>query len=221
MGFSKEWDERYLQNTHMSTWPWSDLVSLVMRHLRPDGRPLRILEIGCGAGANIPFLLSLPGAEYWGIEGSPTMVEALKARHVAAAPRLFCADFTKQIPCPGPFDAIAVRSSLTHNSTEDIKRGLHLIKEVLKPGGLYFGVDWFSMEHGDASRGKPTEDPYTRMGYESGQMSCVGKVHFSDEKHLRDLFTGFEFLSLEHKTVDRIVGGEQRIGAWNFVVKKL
>ena len=33
MSFSNEWDERYQNNSHMSIWPWSDLVSLVILHI--------------------------------------------------------------------------------------------------------------------------------------------------------------------------------------------
>lgn len=29
MGFNSEWEQRYAENTHMSVWPWSDVVSLV------------------------------------------------------------------------------------------------------------------------------------------------------------------------------------------------
>ena len=52
-GFSIEWDQRYKENLQMSIWPWSDLVSAVMRLRLPAST--RVLELGCGAGANIPF----------------------------------------------------------------------------------------------------------------------------------------------------------------------
>ena len=34
MGFSPEWEQRYAENTHLSVWPWSDVVSLVHRHCK-------------------------------------------------------------------------------------------------------------------------------------------------------------------------------------------
>jgi len=55
---------------------FSDLISYVMRYARPSGKGCRVLELGCGAGANIPFFKSL-GAEYFGIEGSGAVVEML------------------------------------------------------------------------------------------------------------------------------------------------
>ena len=32
MSFSAEWEQRYAANTHLSIWPWSDVVSLTRRH---------------------------------------------------------------------------------------------------------------------------------------------------------------------------------------------
>ena len=56
IGFSNEWDNLYTSNAHMSVWPWSDLVSYVMRYARPkDPSNCKVLELGVGAGANIEF----------------------------------------------------------------------------------------------------------------------------------------------------------------------
>ena len=59
MSFSQEWEQRYAENTHMSIWPWSDVVSLVHRHCKPliSAGGGECLELGCGAGAPIyPFV---------------------------------------------------------------------------------------------------------------------------------------------------------------------
>ena len=76
MTFSQEWEKCFKENTQISTWPWSDLVSYVMRYARPTGENFRVLELGCGAGANIPFFISL-GVDYYAIDGSSTIVEIL------------------------------------------------------------------------------------------------------------------------------------------------
>jgi hypothetical protein len=67
MNFSKEWESIYQEGKQLTVWPMSDLVSYVMRHAKPSGKQFRVLEIGCGAGANIPFFLSL-GVEYFGVQ---------------------------------------------------------------------------------------------------------------------------------------------------------
>ncbi len=69
MGFSNEWDSIYADGQQKSIWPWSDLVSFVMRYARPKGPTYRVLELGCGAGANVPFFRYL-NVEYCAIDGS-------------------------------------------------------------------------------------------------------------------------------------------------------
>ena len=59
MTFSNKWETCYKNKTHsMNNWPFSDLVSYVMRFSKPGKSKIRVLELGCGSGANIPFLLS-------------------------------------------------------------------------------------------------------------------------------------------------------------------
>ena len=85
MSFSHEWEQRYKDNTHLSVWPWSDIVSLYMRYCRsnvPDSP--RILELGAGAGANIPFFLSLTD-QFYGVDGSSSIVESLRTRYPSLA----------------------------------------------------------------------------------------------------------------------------------------
>ena len=68
MSFCKLWDEQYQSGSHQSIWPWSKVVSLVSRSCK-DLSGKNVLEIGCGAGANIPFFISKK-VNYYGIEGS-------------------------------------------------------------------------------------------------------------------------------------------------------
>lgn len=218
MGFSKEWDERYAANTHMSIWPWSDLVSCVMRYARPSGPGYRVLELGCGAGANIPFFNWL-GAEYSAIEGSETIVGKLWERFPEQKSNIVVGDFTKEIPFLDRFDLVIDRASLTHNTTAAIKDAVTLLKGCLKPGSRFIGIDWFSTDHSDYRHGEAAEDSFTRRDIQEGTFAGVGCVHFSDRTHLEELFSGFKFQLLEHKTIRReIPAADNYIAAtWNFV----
>jgi SAM-dependent methyltransferase len=220
MAFSKEWDKVYQHGAQDSIWPWSDLVSYVMRYSRPTDKTFRVLELGCGAGANIPFFASL-GVEYFGIEGSATVVGRLRERYPAMQDRIVAGDFTQEVPFDTEFDLVVDRSSLTHNTTTDIMRCLGIIHDKLKPMGTFIGIDWFSTSHPDYLKGIRVGDDFTRSGYQDGRFSDVGQVHFSDEPHLRDLFLHFEFLTLEHKTVQRHIPPDgESFASWNFAVKK-
>jgi SAM-dependent methyltransferase len=219
MNFSREWDQRYIENTHLAVWPWSDVVSLVRRHCGPLAGG-RILELGCGAGANIPFLSTL-GAEYSGVDGSATMVARLRERFPQLAPRLALADFTLKLPCAERFDLVVDRAAVTHNCTAAIEAALQLVWHALKPGGYFVGVDWFSTAYTEFERGEPGEDPYTRSGYRDGPFAGTGRVHFSDRRHLERLFGRFELLLLEEKRVrGYLPAAAGEFAAWNLVARK-
>ena len=138
MSFSKEWDDRYRANTHLSIWPWSDLVSYVMRYTQPQKiNGCNVLELGCGAGANIPFFKHL-AINYFGIEGSPSVVAFLKEKFPEYSENIRSADFTREIPFDESFDIVIDRASLTHNDTESIIRCLSMLLNKMKPGASFY-----------------------------------------------------------------------------------
>ena len=116
----------------MSIWPWSDLVSYVMRHARPQNEKFRVLELGCGAGANIPFFKQL-GVQYHAVEGSATIVNMLAGKFPEYRSTIKVGDFTKELPFEGEFDLVVDRASLTCNTTSSIRRGLAACRRQTGP----------------------------------------------------------------------------------------
>jgi SAM-dependent methyltransferase len=222
VSFSPEWDVVFRNFQQLSVWPWSDLVSYVMRHAKPRFREpvsaTRVLELGFGAGANIPLFLQL-GVQYHGLDGSPAITERIKAQFPELGDRLRVGDFTREIPFAGPFDLVFDRAALTHNGTEPIARALRLARRVLKPEGLYIAIDLFSTTHSDYAIGEPVDgDAYTRDRFPRGQFHGLGKVHFFDEQHIRDVFRDFEILVLQHKIIDDLAPARgHRFASWNLV----
>ncbi len=217
MNFSPEWEERYREHTHISVWPWSDLVSYVMRYASPRDH-LRVLELGCGAGANIPLFIHL-NSDYYGIDGSQAIVDALHPRFPALSDKIVVGDFTRELPFQGEFDLVCDRASLTHNTTSAIKDSIALVKKMLRPGGKFMGIDWFSTSHEGFAQGESAEDNYTRRAISTGPFAGVGRVHFSDKEHLMELFEGFTMDVLEHKIISRDIPAEEGYGkmaTWNF-----
>ena len=178
--------------------------------------------MGCGAGANIPLFLKL-GVDYHAIEGSPTIVDTLLQTYPELKGRLVVGDFTAAIPLQGPFDIVVDRGALPHNATDAIQRTLSMIFEKLRGGGNLIGIDWFSAEHVDATRGEAV-DAYTRNNLPaSSHLAGTGAVHFFDEEHLIELLTGagFSIERLEHKTSTALIpSGQGSLAWWNFVAVK-
>lgn len=218
--FSTEWDDTYKEGKHASVWPWSDLVSFVYRYSKPDTQPFKVLEIGCGAGANISFFKAL-GVEYFAVEGSAAAVTKLHDTYPELKENIRTADFTNAIPFDDTFDLVVDRASLTHNSTAAIKRSIRLITDKLKPNGVFIGIDWFSTAHSDYNEGVVAEDVFTKTNLINGQFVGLGRVHFSNAAHLQELFSNYEILVMEHKTVVTTIPiVNHTFASWNFAVKK-
>lgn len=222
MSYSAEWERRYIENTHMAIWPWTDVVSLVHRYCKPMIAESKgnVYEVGCGAGANVPFFKAL-GIDYFGTDGSVTAVSRLHRSYPELEANILALDFTQELPFEVQFDLIVDRASLTHNDTESIKRALDLLFYALKPGGVFVGVDWFSTSDSAFAGPEIATDKHTKKGFGDGRFAGTGLVHFSDEIHLRDLFSKFELVHLEEKITQRYVPvtGSQS-ATWNLVARR-
>jgi len=220
MGFSSEWENIYQANQQMTIWPWSDLVSYVMRYVKPGSQPLKVLELGCGAGANISFFQHLK-ADYYATEGSESAVTYLNSKYPLLKDKIKVADFTREIPFDTTFDLVFDRASITHNDTDGINNCISLIFKHLNPGGIFIGIDWFSTLHTEFKNGITQNDANTKDGFSSGQFHNVGQVHFSDGSHLQNLFRMFTFIKMEHKVVyQEFPQSDYQFASWNFAVTK-
>ena len=212
------WDKIYSRNDQNSIWPWSDLVGTVMRNARPTSDNFRVLELGCGAGANIPFFLSL-GVEYYSIDASEVVISRLREKYPQLETNLFAGDFTRALPS-GEFDLIFDRGSTVCNKTETIKKCIENCYDQLKPNGKYIGIDWFSTKHSSFFLGE-VEDDWTRVNISSGPFADVYRMHFSSKLHLYELFKRFYFQELKHKTIESEFDSDHQIVAsWNFAAVK-
>lgn len=212
------WDKIYGRNEQICVWPWSDLVSMIMRHAKPETQDFRMLELGCGAGANIPFFLSL-GVEYYAIESSGVIVSRLHKKFPELEDKIFVGDFTKKLPS-GNYDLIVDRGSLTNNKTEAIENCLQLCHDQLKPNGKFVGIDWYSTLCSSYSQGQ-IEDDWTRINFPRGPFVDAFRVHFSDKEHLLELFTKFEVRHLELRTTKSEFNDDHPVMAsWNLAATK-
>ncbi len=220
--FGNRYDEVYREGLQKSVWPWSSVVTILHRlkkYLNPNAK---ILEIGCGMGANIELIQSLE-YEYFGIDFSPYAINEIIKLHPELSGALVAEDFTKNISFFGnTFDIILDRASLTCNPTSKIKNCIELIKKELITGGYFVGVDWYSTDHSGFKEGKSQEDEFSLIFSQEEPMFDPPRMHFSSEEHIQDLFKEFEIIHLEHKLVKTIKSKFSRqdcVASWNFVAQ--
>lgn len=221
-GFSKNWENIYKSNSHLSIWPWSDVVTYINLFCKNSIKFKNILELGCGAGANIPFFL-YRNNNYFGLDGSKIIINRLKKKFPKLKNNLAAVDFTKDIKYTKNFDVIIDRGSSIHNTSERIDNMMKLIANVLRQKGIYIGVDLFASDHTASKLGKYVDDN-TRTNINSKQFKGVGNVHFFNKNELVNLFTrnNYKILHLEHVKKNTIIGNEKIANStYNIVALKL
>ena len=115
-----------------------DRLELGALRKRPDGEPVRILEVSLGTGANVPHLLrKLPGdvpVEWWGLDLSQAMLArgADRMRRLGLDPHLLLADAHRLPFADHQFDRVFHVGGI--NGFSDPGLALAELARVAKPG---------------------------------------------------------------------------------------
>ncbi|HMF64007.1 MAG TPA: class I SAM-dependent methyltransferase [Edaphobacter sp.] len=104
---------------------------------------MRVLDAGCGSGRNLVYLLR-ERYEIFGIDESPTAIDATRALAASLAPTLpptnFRVEPIEALSLPDSFADLVLCSAVLHFARDDqhFEAMLHNLWRVLKPGGLLF-----------------------------------------------------------------------------------
>lgn len=199
-------------------YPSVDLVRTVMRGFQDrDKTSLRVLEIGCGAGANLFFFLR-EGFQVCGIDGAPSAVRKAGERlgglkQPGQEFDLRVGDF-QRLPWPAEsFDLVVDYISICTNRMAEIRATLAECRRVLRPGGFMFSRAWSRGCLGDGT-GNQIE-PGTSDGPTAGPCENTGTSHFFSREELDELYAPFarrdlvqvtyDWKSREYRTIEWIV----------------
>jgi SAM-dependent methyltransferase len=133
-----DWDDIFAEKGKYFTKPHPDMEKLA-KLFREEG-VRRILDLGCGTGRHLLFLLK-KGFEVYGLDGSPNGLEIAKnwLTEDNLSSELTCHKIEQKLPYEdGFFDAIISIQVMHHNLMKDILFTVNEIKRVLKPEGFIF-----------------------------------------------------------------------------------
>ena len=142
MRWDPQWETFYRQNEG-NQYPNPHIVRFVARnYYRTKPRSsVNILDIGCGAGANL-WYLAREGFSGYGIDGSITSIrrseEKLKKDNLTAD--IIVGDFFSLPYDDYFFNAVIDAASIQHNNPESITKIVSEIYRVLNNNGKYFGL---------------------------------------------------------------------------------
>jgi ubiquinone/menaquinone biosynthesis C-methylase UbiE len=185
--------EKLHSSQEWGKYPAEDIIRKVMRtyRQRSNREKTKVLELGCGAGANLSFFLS-EGFQTFGVDGAPS---AIKAAHERFEPlknenqifELTCSTFDK-IDYPDEFfDLVVDYFAIYANSMSVIETTLANAFRLLKPGGRFYSRSWGTLCHG-ADTGEIFEIG-TSKNPESGPCCNMGVSHFFSLEELQNLFS--------------------------------
>lgn len=119
----------------------------------------RVLELGMGAGANMPWILPAQVSELVGIEPSAELREMALATPAARAlkPEILAAS-AEELPFPeASFDTVLCTFTLC--SVHDPARALAEARRVLRPGGLFLFCEHGRAPDANVARWQQRIDP--------------------------------------------------------------
>jgi SAM-dependent methyltransferase len=117
---------------------------------QPAGRPLRILEVGCTIGRiTIALKERFPEAEVWGIDAGGPMVRYAHMRAVdLGADVNFAQRLAEDTKFEDGYFDIVTSYILHHEMPAEIsKQTVKEILRILRPGGVYFPIDFYTGEN--------------------------------------------------------------------------
>jgi len=200
MSWDPVWEQIHC-SLHWGRYPPEELIRFVARNYfsAPDRWQVRILELGCGAGANLWFL-AREQFEAYGIDGSKTAIANaegyLKADCLQANLQVGDIIALDQFYPPAHFDAVIDVASLQHNKIPAVQTALGHALTCLKAGGRIFSMMVATGSYGDKC-GREIE-PGTFMDVIEGPNRARGLCHFFTEEEIFRLFNRFSEVQVEY-----------------------
>ncbi|MBY8979175.1 MAG: class I SAM-dependent methyltransferase [Candidatus Lokiarchaeota archaeon] len=133
-----DWDEVFAEKGKYFTTPHPDMERLA--NLFSEKGVRRILDLGCGTGRHLLFLLK-KGFEVYGLDGSPNGLKIAKdwLTEENLSSELTCQKIEHEFPYKdGIFDAVISIQVIHHNLMKKILFTVNEIKRILKPEGFIF-----------------------------------------------------------------------------------
>lgn len=200
MSWDTTW-ETVFQSQQWGKYPGEDLIRFVARNFYQveDRSTIKILELGCGPGANIWFM-AREGFSVYAIEGSQTAVDLTLQRlnqevtHWTGEIRT--GDFNA-LPYENDFfDAVIDIEAITHNPFENAKGIYEEARRVLKPGGKLYSRTFAKGTIGDETGEQLSHNCYLP---DVGPMSGKGQTRFTSEQDITELLKHFRSYDYEYQ----------------------
>lgn len=211
--YTNHWEEKF-SNRKWGSYPPEDLIRFVKRvsfhGLMPEVSS--VLELGCGPGANLPFLLE-EGYRVSGIDISESAIQ-IAEKKLKRLPffhedkvDLRSGNFQDLPWASDSFDLIIDNFAVYANTLDVITRVLAETYRVMKHGGWGFSKFWGTKTTGFGTGLLLEANTFDCI--EEGPCADMGVTHFCDEAELKNFFYRFSELHIDHLERTDVFKGHQ------------
>jgi len=153
------WDpvwEQVFQQQAWGKYPGEELIRFIARNFykAPKRSDVKILEVGCGPGANL-WYMAREGFAVYGIDGSETAIQIARSRLDQECPgwkgELLVGDITKLPYADAYFDAVIDNEAVYANPYEQSLAIYSEMARVTKKGGKLFSRTFAQGSWGDGT----------------------------------------------------------------------
>lgn len=201
------WEEIFRRRA-WGRWPNEDVVRTIARTGRTD---LHVLEVGCGAGAQL-WYLAQEGHRAVGLDLAPSGLDQARdrLREGAAATPLVRGDATVLPFRDATFDVVLDVETLAHVGSAPAQRaGWREAARVLAPGGALLSIGFTAATTG--TDGGDRVDERTRSGLGDGPLAGIGPVTVTDAAAASAHCAAVGLELVEHQQRRRTVGPDHDV----------
>ena len=206
----KSWDEIYKKKGVVQEGISQNIADAVNFFKKENAK--KVLDLGCGTGRHMAYMQKL-GFEISGCDISPEAI-ATAGKEIPGA-KLDVCEMSSLPYEDAVFDAVMCTDVLQHGKLDYIKKAISEIHRVMKKGSILF-LTVCSTEHPKFRTGEEIE-PNTRIN----TAALDGHVphHFFTGDELRQIFSRFDIVSLEHVTRESPIDPGKKSAAWQMYAK--
>lgn len=221
MAFDPIW-ENVFKTQSWGKYPGEDLIRFVARNFYriQDRGAVKILEVGCGPGANL-WYMAHEGFSVYGIDGSSTAIAQARARLDSECSGwkgdLKVGDITHLDFEEGTFDAVIDNEAICCNSYDNAMAIYGELARVCKKGAKLFSRTFASGSWGDGTGEFVGHNAWI---VSEGPLLNKGLNRFTEFSEIPELIKGFKIEEIEllTRTMD---GRSHEVREWLIVGAKL
>jgi ubiquinone/menaquinone biosynthesis C-methylase UbiE len=189
-----EWEVIH-QKEELGKYPSEHLIRVIASNFYkvPDRKKIKILEIGCGKGAQIWYLAN-EGFDVYGIDGSSTAImsakDKLKKAHLSAT--LIVGDVIKLGYPDSYFDCVVDVECLMGNDWDSARCIIEEVQRVLKIEGLFYSQTFTDNTY--VGKNHEIVEKNTYRNISDGGLARKRLLRVLSEENISDLYHGFSRL---------------------------